>query len=266
MKRAFRQEVEAQFAKRIELGGGSASSVNSEISEEDISGIPEPVQRYLRYSKVIGHENISCVRLKQQGFIKMNPNGKWIPLEAEEYYTVDPPALLWYCRAKMMPLLTFEAVDRYVDNTGWMQGKLLSFVKVVDASGTEMDQGAMMRYFNEMIWFPTSFISDKVKWTPMNANKAKGTFSYGGKSVSAYFHFDDHGRLTNFVADRYRSVEDGFVLEKWSTPVHTYEEHGGLILPTAGEAVWQLDSGDFSYIRLKISDVKYNSPMGFWQE
>jgi len=113
MKRAFRQEVEARFAKRIELGGGSAgfvnsiSSVNSIITEEDISGLPESVQRYLRYSKVIGHENISCVRLRQQGFIKMNPDGKWIPLEAEEYYTVDPPALLWYCRAKMMPLLTF---------------------------------------------------------------------------------------------------------------------------------------------------------------
>jgi hypothetical protein len=259
VKRAFRREVEGQFAKQIELDPDSV------ITEENISGLPESVQRYLRYSKVIGHEKINCARLKQQGFIRMNPDAKWMPIEAEEYYTVDPPALLWHCRAKMMPLLTFEAVDKYVDNTGSMQGKLLSFIKVVDASGIEMDQGAMMRYFNEMFWFPTSYISDNVEWTPKDTNQARGTFSYGGKSVSADFYFDELGRITNFVADRYRSVGDGFVLEKWSTPVHSYEEHGGLILPTAGEAVWQLDAGDFSYIRLKISDVEYNNPMGFWQ-
>ena len=29
MKRAFRQEVEAQLARRVELGGGSVNSVNS---------------------------------------------------------------------------------------------------------------------------------------------------------------------------------------------------------------------------------------------
>jgi hypothetical protein len=196
----------------------------------------------------------------------MNPDQKWMPIEAEEYYTVEPPTFFWHCRAKMMPLVSFEAVDRYVDNAGSMQGKLMSLIKVVDASGFEMDQGAMMRYFNEMIWFPTSYVSDLVTWEPVDANRARGTFSYGGKSVTAEIHFDDLGRITNFITDRYRNVGDEFVIEKWSTPLDSYAEMGGLILPVTGEAMWHLDTGDFSYIKLEIVDVEYNNPKGYWQD
>lgn len=258
MKRSFRREVEKLFE-----GQGDTQSAGV-ITEADLAGLPGPVQRYIHYSNVIGKKRVNSVRLKQKGFIRMNRNQNWIPLEAEEYYTVDPPAFIWYGRARMMPFLFFEALDRYVNNSGNMLVKLLSLIKVVDAIGMEMDQGAMMRYLNEMIWFPTGYLSDCVKWEPIVANSAQGTFSYGSKSVSAEFHFDELGRVTNFIADRYRSVGKEFVLEKWSTPVYTYAEFNGLMLPVTGEAYWHLDSGDFSYIRLEIVDLEYDTPKGYW--
>ncbi|HET6443044.1 MAG TPA: DUF6544 family protein, partial [candidate division Zixibacteria bacterium] len=79
------------------------------------------------------------------------------------------------------------------------------------------------------------------------------------------FHFDELGRVTNFVADRYRSVGKDFVLEKWSTPLYTYAGFNGFNLPATGEAVWHLDSGEFSYIKLEITGIEYDYPSGYWQ-
>jgi hypothetical protein len=31
-------------------------------------------------------------------------------------------------------------------------------------------------------------------------------------------------------------------------------------IPTKGEAIWKLNSGDFSYIRAEITDIEYNNP------
>lgn len=259
MKRSFQRQVVEMFKGQ---GDGRPAEV---ITEGDIAELPEPVQRYMRSSQLIGKTRVQTVRLKQKGFIRMKPDQKWIPLTAEEYYTVNPPAFIWYGRAQIMPFVSFEAIDRYSGGVGKMLAKLLSLVKVVDAAGTEMDQGAMMRFLNEMIWFPTALLNDSIQWEAIDPNSARATFAYGGKSVSAEFHFDEDGKLVNFVADRYRSVGKEFVLEKWSTPIDAYADMNGLILPVAGEAIWQLDSGDFSYIQLEITDLEYDNPTGYWQ-
>ncbi len=85
--------------------------------------------------------------------------------------------------------------------------------------------------------------------------------SYQGVTASAVFYFDEKGVLTNMVAERYQSLDDGqFSLETWSTPISEYGALGGLRLPIKGEGVGKLRSGDFSYIRVRVADIEYNNP------
>ncbi len=85
-KRKVNSEVEKLFKER--------KDVQTEVvTEDDLKGLPEPVQRYLRNSQIIGKDRIQTVRLKQKGFMRMKEGQKWMPLEAEEYYTTDPPLL-----------------------------------------------------------------------------------------------------------------------------------------------------------------------------
>jgi len=44
--------------------------------------LPGPVKRYLNYAQVVGKEPIRTVRLKQQGFIRQQPDQKWFPMAA----------------------------------------------------------------------------------------------------------------------------------------------------------------------------------------
>jgi len=224
------------------------------ITEADIARLPEPVQRYLRFTKTVGKEKIHTVRLKQIGKIRMKPDAKWMPFEAEQYYTTDNPAFIWKANVKFAPLLWISGRDSFVDGKGNMLIKVLSLIKVVDGAGPELDQGALCRYLNEMMWFPDAYLNDYIKWEPVDANSARATMTVNGTTASALLMFDSEGKLVDFIAERYMETTK----ETWSTPVSGYREYSGIRLPAKGKAVWKLKSGDFAYIEIELVDIEYN--------
>jgi hypothetical protein len=139
-----------------------------------------------------------------------------------------------------------------------MFGKLLGLFTVFDARGEEINQATMIRYLNEVMWFPTAFLGQNIGWEAIDDHSARVTFTDGGKRVSAEMFFDQDGRLTNFKTMRYREMEGSFSLDPWSTPMSEYGQRAGLNLPVRGKAVWHLASGDLAYAELAITEVEYN--------
>jgi hypothetical protein len=129
---------------------------------------------------------------------------------------------------------------------------------VVDDKGPELDQGSMMRYLSEMIWFPTAFLGDNIAWEAVDDTAASVSLTDGGERVTGTMYFDREGRFTEFVAERYRMVEGGYDLETWSTPAYEYGELAGLRLPLRGGAVWKLAEGDLKYADVTITNLEYN--------
>ena len=60
------------------------------------------------------------------------------------------------------------------------------------------------------------------------------------------------------VADRF-DRDDGRV-NPWSTTIAEYGTFDGVRIPIAGEAVYARPSGDFPYIRVRITALEYNRP------
>lgn len=224
------------------------------ITEAHLLGLPEPVQRYLKYSQVVGKETIRTVRLKQKGNFRQSAQQPWMNLDAEEYYSVNPPGFLWVGTIRKAGLPLVRAKDRYRDGKGNMHIKLGTLFTIANATGEEMDQASMMRYLNEMMWFPTAFLGPNVSFEPVDQTSAKVTLTDLGKQVTATMYFDDEGRPTDFVAPRY--YREG--LETWSTPITEYGEYRGFKLPARGKAVWKLKEGDLEYIDVVITDLEYN--------
>ena len=94
----------------------------------------------------------------------------------------------------------------YVDGQGSMLVKALSLFSVVDAQGVEIDQGAMMRYLSEMVWFPSAFLLGNVSFEAVDEGSARVTLTDQGRTASGTLTVDPDGRLTGFVAERYRMV------------------------------------------------------------
>jgi hypothetical protein len=119
-----------------------------------------------------------------------------------------------------------------------------------------MDQGALLRYLNEAMWFPGAALSPYITWTELDANSAMATMSFAGVTASATFFFDAEGRPIDMIAER-QDLARG-QLETWPTPLLAYDEFQGVRIPSEGTGVWKYESGDFPYIELRITDLEVN--------
>lgn len=180
-----------------------------------------------------------------------------------ETYTVDPPGFKWIGAVRLLGIPVIRPHDAYVDGRGRMQVTLARFIKLWDLAGEEMDQGSLMRYLNEMVWFPTAFLGTNVAWSAIDERSAGVAITDHGRTAAATMYFDDLGRPTDFVAPRYQHLGKGrFSLEQWATPFTEYGELGGLWIPVAGHAEWRLTSGVLVYAELSLTSVEYDGQDG----
>jgi hypothetical protein len=230
------------------------------VTAEMLQGLPAPVQRYLDYTGIVGKPWVDTVYLKQTGRFRQGLDRPWMPMAAEQWYTTSPPGFLWKARFKMAGLPLLRAQDQYQDGQAHMFGKIAGLITVFDVRGEKLDQGAMLRYLSEMIWFPCAFLGDNITWEARDDLTAQVTFTDQGRQVSGLMHFDESGKFANFTAERYREVEGDYSLDRWSTPAQRYGVRAGLNLPVSGQAVWNLAEADFAYVDLEITELTYNQP------
>jgi hypothetical protein len=228
------------------------------VTEEMLTGLPEPVRRYLRYTGVVGKPVPGTVRLRQEGRMRPGPGQPWMPLQAEEHYSVQPPGFVWAGTLRAGPVAVARARDMYAGGEGRMLVKVASLWPVADASGVQTDQAAMMRYLSEMIWFPAAFLAGNISFEAVDDSSARVTLTDHGQTATATLVFDTDGRLTEFVAKRYRTA-DASDPDTWSTPITGYGEFEGLRLPARGKAVYKLPGGDFDYIDVTITGLHYGT-------
>ena len=229
------------------------------VDEERIARLPEPVQRSLRWCGAIGEPIPTAVIVRQEGRIRSSRDARWLPFKAVEEYSVEPPEFVWNASLKIAGLTLGRARDSLVAGRGSMKVRLLGAFTVVDAAGPEMDQGTLLRWLNETMWFPAVWATDAIGWQPIDGTSALGSITIGDLTVQAEFEFDDVGRFVGFRADRYYADGTEFVLRPWSTPIDSHASFGGLELPASGHGVWALPDGDFEYVQIRATDISYTA-------
>lgn len=221
--RRVNREVKALFAQQP-LASPIASDQEI-VTEAMLQELPAPIQRYLRYSGIVGKPRIHTVRLKQTGRFRQGPAQPWMEFRAQQYFTVDTPGFLWNVTMYQNGLPLLIGRDLYMRGTGNMLIKLAARITVADAKGEGLDQGTMLRYLAEMIWFPSAFLGENVSFTPIDDSSATITFSD---------HFP------------------------WSFVPTEYGERGGLRIPVQGPVSWLLPAGKFAYIDPTIVELEYD--------
>lgn len=249
--RLVRRDVQALHAAATPAQAGV-------ITEEMLTDLPEPVRRYLRYTGVVGKPCPGTIRLHQKGRMRPGPGQPWMPLDAEEHYSVQPPGFVWAGVLHWGPLAVARARDMYAEGTGRMLVKVASLWPVVDASGEKVDRNGLTRYLSEMIWFPAAFLAGNISFEAVDDTSARVTLTDQGQAATGTLFIDQQGRLTGFMAERYQTP-DASSPQTWSTPIAGYGEFEGLRLPVRGPAIWKLPGGDFEYIEVTITDLRYDT-------
>jgi hypothetical protein len=251
---------QAQIAEERKESLEKAKSPDKEIlSEEQLIDLPPVVQKWLTSCGAIGRPKIATVYLKQDLLLKLKPDQKeWSQGEADQYFTIDPPAFNWSIDMKMNSFLPVAGRDKFEDGKGEMTIKLLSVISVADAKGHEkVDQATLQRYLAEIVWFPSAALSNYIRWEELDGSSAKATMSYKGAEGAGVFHFDANGHFEEFVAMRYKDAMDTKPTE-WRVRATASEIKNGIRIPTSCEASWVEDGEKETWLKLKVEHIEYD--------
>jgi hypothetical protein len=241
--------------------GLERTTTETQVTESDLTRLPEPVQRYLRASGAVGQPRVRNLRARMHGRFRSGPDARWMPFTAEQFNFFDAPARLFYMKASLFAI-PFQGYHRYVGPSASMRITLAALVSVIDLSGDEMTRGETVTMFNDMcVMAPGTLIEPAIRWQPVNSHAAEATFVNAGHTVHAALAFNDRFELVNFQSDdRYQTSPDGRSAKRmpWSTPLGSYRSFGPVRLTSRGDARWHEPEREYAYIELEFDEVQYN--------
>ncbi len=233
---------------------------DSLIDENRIQNLPASVQHWLRNAGVVGRPYISFGIVSQKAEMKLKPNQKnWMEATAIQYTTIEKPAFIWTVAVKMNPLLRFQGRDKFENGRGEMLIKLNALFNIVNDQGPKLDEGSLQRFLGEMVWFPSMALSPYIKWEPLGENTAKATMTFQETVGSGIFYFNPNGEVTKFTALRYKGNDPRSKKHEWMMNITDYKTFDGIKVPSKMTSTWKLEEGDWTWLKLEVTDIKYNN-------
>lgn len=244
------------------LGGPRADGL---VSDADLAALPPPVAAYIRLSGAVGQPRVANFRARIHGRIRGGPGKTWMRFTGEQVNTYGAaPSRVLLMDATMFGL-PVDVLHAFVGPHATMQVKLCSLLRMVDASGPDMDRAETVTMFNDLcVLSPAALVDAPVSWHPIDRHRVRGEFTQGAHTVGAELTFGTDGRLVDFVSDdRLRAAPDGksFVPQRWSTPIVEYRRLGSRVIGTSGEARWHAPApeGEFAYLEFVVDAIAYNA-------
>lgn len=235
----------------------AANAENTAVTYSDPSTLPAPVRNWIIRSGASVRRPVNTVHLYQQGMMRTSSDGSWKSMKAEQYFTTASPSFIWLADIDY-GITHVAGRDTYNKGNGSMLISMASLIPIVNASGPQTDQGAMLRYLAEIQWFPTAALNTNIQWQAVDSLSARATMMYNGAEATGIFHFNKEGDVTGFEAKRYMEDHGSYSLETWCASVTAYKVFDGLRIPAEGSVTWKLKKGDFEWFRWQITDISYN--------
>ena len=238
----------------------SVTKTSELITEERISHLPEPVQRYFRQCGFVGtpishHAEV----IWQESHIRMKPGQKWMKLKTHQHNFVETPVRLAYMRANMFGLIPFEGRDKYHNGQGHMFGTLGRMIKVFDARDVETAKGAAIVVLAEALLVPSYAIQPYIHWETVDELTVKARMIHGGIDVGGIFHFNEQGEYIRFTTnERPFSLPKGaYEQQPYTIEIRSYQQQGDIRIAKEVAAIWNLPEGDFEYWKGIIREIDY---------
>ena len=249
----FQKSATAEITRIL----NASSSIQHETIYNGVETLPIIVQKWLRTSR---STNIPPSHLKiiQKGEMRTKPDGSWISFKATQFNTIDPPAFVWNSQVNAGALITIAGRDKFENGKGNMIIKPLFIYPLANSSGDEIDQGAMIRYMSEIVWYPEAALAKYFQWQEVDSTHAQLTMTYGGITASGTFSFDAGGLVKSFSAQRFGDFDGEFRKEVWEVMVMEHQEINNHLIPSKCEVTWKLNDGDFTWLRLEVKDIEYH--------
>jgi len=229
------------------------------ITASDLQHLPQPVANWLEKSGIIGKPHVHRVWLSQESEMQMSPEKeKWNSAISEQVFNADDPAFTWQVKMKMGPFNIIRGKDVFEYGKGKMNIRLLGLFPVVNESGPKIDEGSIQRFLGEISWFPQAALKAYISWEQIDAHSARAVIESHGTRGEGTFNFNNEGDFIKFTAMRYRGNEVDADRKEWVIEAKEHTTFSGIRVPSRLEATWKLEEGDWTWLKMEVTDIRYN--------
>jgi hypothetical protein len=251
-------QVNKDFHENIRIPGEKG------LKATDITELPPTVKQWLSQSGIFNKDKIVSCRIKQSGEMKLNPGDKrWTKVNAEQYFRLTEPGFIWKAEMNYARIFPLVALDEWKEGKGSMQIKPLYLFSIGNSTGNPIDEGSMQRFLAEMVWFPSFANATSIQWIGIDSLNAKAIMNYKGQKAEGTFTFNRKGEFVRFSTMRFKADEEGAQRLPWVVEAKEYTTMNGLRIPTQLEVSWILPEGKFTWFKVQVKEIDYNTPYRF---
>ncbi len=227
------------------------------VKADELASLPLVVRRWLHASGVVGRPRDRRIQITQAGELQTDPHRPWLLFRARQCSVIDDPAFVWIADVDAGYGLHLAGNDTYVNGAGSIRIELQSLIPIVNASGANIDQGALIRFLAEIVWCPSAALEPYVSWQAIDDNSARAVMRHRGAEGSGVFHFSANGDVLRIEARRYR----GDVMEDWivENDPESFAVMDGVRTPCRSTNTWRTATGErWTWLRLEVTALTRN--------
>lgn len=228
------------------------------LQASELVALPDPVRGYVLASGAVGRAVPRSLRIAFEARMIRKPGARPMQASAEQVSTFEPLSRSFLMRARMFGL-PVRALHLYRGDEATFQVRLASLVDIVDMRGEGISTAETVTVLNDMCVFAPARLADpRLTWTAIDDATASVEFENGRQRVSATLRFQGDD-LVDFWSDDRPEAEGGrTVPRRWRTPLRDYRDFGGLRIASHGEAIYERDSGPFTYGEFEVRDISWD--------
>ena len=213
----------------------SAASEPERFSASLLSGVDEPIRRYLSHAIADGAELCAGVSLVMTGRIKA---GLWLPFSARQ--ECDGRSFAWRARVGLGPLTALAVVDRFAEGVGSMEGRLFGRTRLFRADDENTTRSAAGRAALEAVYTPASLLPQRgVSWRAESESEIVATWDVRPERPELHMRIDDRGALRSYWAPRWRDMgQQQFGYVPCGCKVEAERRFGDWAVPSSVTGAW----------------------------
>src|SRR4051794_28069397 len=202
-----------------------------------LTGLEEPVQRYLTHALAPGAAIGRRRRLSMVGRIKV---GGWLTFDAVQEMSAAGHGFTWTARAGLGPFRPLRVVDRYRPGAGSTEGRLFGRWRFLHADDQNTARSAAGRAAVESIMDPASLLPDNgVRWQAESDDLIVARFDVPPERAEVRLRINATGALRSVEIMRWGNAgQNDFGYIPFGADIHAERRIGDLVLPSGLTVGW----------------------------